>query len=494
MESQSFTILGFVLDKKELGEWWHITWTAGLSATLRSALPFIDVAFLGHFGTSSLSAASLANIWLQMTSMWLIAGQEEVISTLVSQAWGHKNQRLAGAWLQIAIIVMSVLCVPITITWVFGSSILHGLNLGSWQLTDQAQLFMRWYALSLLPQGIFSAVSAWLNAQGSTYPAIATSTVALVVSVGANYLLIFGDGSWSGLGFIGSPISTGIVNIVAAAAILLITACGRYGKETRVFTLQWDLIADRGNLGNFIEQAIPNYIGMILEILQLQLLAGIAAHIGEIPLAVQNVNASLFMICISLMMGAVRGTSVRVGHCLGADRIDLAKQTMYVAFVGMGVLGVVLAALMLGLKDQLPSLFSTDPAVTSLATSLLPLVAGAVLIFSVEFAAMGVLFGQGRPGPVTLAAMAGNWCVCIPMAFTLAKYTSLGIHAIWYSLIAGYGVCTLITVVLLWRTNWEQCRDDAIKRSSAGEDAKGASAQKGLLDSGDSKTASLLEA
>jgi hypothetical protein len=47
-------------------------------------------------------AASLASVWTSMTSLWLWNGQEEAISTLVAQASGAGNGRLAGAWLQLA--------------------------------------------------------------------------------------------------------------------------------------------------------------------------------------------------------------------------------------------------------------------------------------------------------------------------------------------------------------------------------------------------------
>lgn len=56
------TIFGLPVDMKELGEWWHITWTAGIQTMLRYALPFVDVSFLGHLSTGSLGAAG-ASRW-----------------------------------------------------------------------------------------------------------------------------------------------------------------------------------------------------------------------------------------------------------------------------------------------------------------------------------------------------------------------------------------------------------------------------------------------
>lgn len=182
-----YMVLGrWPLDVPEMWLWWRITWTAGVSSALRSAIPFVDIAFLGHLSTDALSAASLGNVWLFGTTAWLYSGQEETVSTLVSQAAGHGNPRLAAAWLQLAILLLIVLCVPIGLSWVWAGAILRGLGFGPQALTDQAQTFCRWFALSLLPAGLLSVISAWLNALGSTVPPMIVTGVCLLASLGVN--------------------------------------------------------------------------------------------------------------------------------------------------------------------------------------------------------------------------------------------------------------------------------------------------------------------
>src|SRR4051812_3282509 len=66
----------------EMGLWWRLCWTVGVSQLLRASPAFIDVAMLGHLGTKYLAAAGVAQIWIMVTSMWVAAGSEEVLSTL----------------------------------------------------------------------------------------------------------------------------------------------------------------------------------------------------------------------------------------------------------------------------------------------------------------------------------------------------------------------------------------------------------------------------
>lgn len=106
-------------------------WTTGVGQMLRTSPAFIDIAFLGHLGTDALGASSLAQVWTQASSMWLMAGQEEVVATLVSQAHGHKNMQLTGIWLLMAWVVGAVACVPIALTWAFTGKILPGFGFGT---------------------------------------------------------------------------------------------------------------------------------------------------------------------------------------------------------------------------------------------------------------------------------------------------------------------------------------------------------------------------
>lgn len=403
-----------------------------------------------------------------MSTMWLLTGQEEVISTLVSQAYGHGNKPLAGAWLQLAIMVLLALCVPISITWVFAGSILSGLGFGPESLTVQAEVFCRWFLISLVPLGLLSAITAWLNAMSCTLPPMATSAAALLISVPANYLLIFGYGSLAGLGFIGSPLSTGIVNWSSLLILLLVIKFWNLHHDTS-HKFHSALVFDRKNIGVFLEQALPNFIGMALETLQFQVLAGVVSHLGEVQLATHNALFNLYMILTCFMMGAVRGTSVRVGYTLGAKRIDLAKQTMWVALGALGGMSTVIAAICVIVRSDLGRIFSDDPQVINMVSELMPIVGAGLVIFSLEFTAMGVLFGQGRPLEVTVCAMLGNWLVCIPLAFIFTRVLGWGLPGVWWALTIGYAVCTVLTFILVLRTDWQKCSDDAVKRSSGEE-------------------------
>lgn len=265
--------------------------------------------------------------------------------------------------------------------------------------------------MMLLPTTLFSALIAWCNAVGIVWGPLASCAASVAWSAMLNYLLIWGTPGHGGLGFIGSPISSGIVALLSFG-MLLAYVCWRHGFRRTLPPLSALLRVSRARWYEFIvEQGIGNYIGAALEVLQLTIMSSLAAHLGEAPLATHNALLNCYMVITSVMFGGIRATSVRVGNALGARRIDLAKQTMWSALVFLGAAAAVTALVLHLAARQVCLIFSSDEEIITLGTPLVSLLGLSLLLYSVMFVAIGVLLGQGRPGIVALSVMGGNWLV-----------------------------------------------------------------------------------
>jgi Na+-driven multidrug efflux pump len=141
-----------------------------------------------------------------------------------------------------------------------------------------------------------------------------------------------------------------------------------------------------------------------------------------------------------------------------------------ISLAGLGALGALTGLAVALARAPLARMFTSDPAIVSLVEPLLPLAAGALVFFSLEFTAIGTLLGQGRALPVSLAVLAGNWLVCVPLAFVFSRVLGWGLTGIWWALLAGYAVVTVISCLLLWRSDWPTLRDEAVARSRSEEE------------------------
>lgn len=80
---------------------------------------------------------------------------------------------------------------------------------------------------------------------------------------------------------------------------------------------------------------------------------------------------------------------------------------------------------------------------------------------------MGVLNGQGRPLVVAVSFLVGCWVVCLPLAYVFAFTLHQGLIGIWYSLVAGYSVVTVIVAWKSYTSDWAKCAEDAKERSES---------------------------
>jgi Na+-driven multidrug efflux pump len=72
----------------------------------------------------------------------------------------------------------------------------------------------------LLPYGIFNALDAYLQTQGTAVPQMVISLIAVGLNFGLNWVLVHGAAGAPGLGFIGSPIATSLSTVVQLLMLL----------------------------------------------------------------------------------------------------------------------------------------------------------------------------------------------------------------------------------------------------------------------------------
>ena len=156
--------------------------------------------------------------------------------------------------------------------------------------------------------------------------------------------------------------------------------------------------------------------------------------------------------------GLGNATATMVGQALGAknpDRAELAVWTAArynVVFLGLMGLGFVVFA------RQIVSSFSSDPAVVEVATYGLRMVAYGFPLFAFGMTLTQSFNGAGDTVTPTRINIAVFWVFEIPLAWALAKHTSMGSHAIFVSITAAYSLLAVLSTVMFRRGRWRTRR------------------------------------
>ncbi|RAW25457.1 hypothetical protein PC110_g18130 [Phytophthora cactorum] len=452
-------------------EFWGLTWMAlqvSLSTFARIALISVDSAFLGHLGTSSLAAASLASTWTNVPLAGVWSGATALI-TLCGQAWGAKNGELMGIWLQIGLVVVSVLSVPVMI-WYWSIGYVLEMSTDDAEVVQLGVRFARILSLSIWPSLVYACVRLYFQSMGIMSPVTVVGTLSIGVACAANYMLIFGAFGWGGLGFDGSPIATVIASWFQPLS--LISYCIFYKKMHLQAWGGWDFSSftpDR--LKIFLNIAGPVAANSMVSNLANSALTLVAAKLGSDVIAANAVISGLWSLLWALFWGYGSATQIRVANYLGAGRPKAARVLGFLGFVCTVATVVALAIVTLMLRETLFRLYTNDDTLLQLCMLVQPIFITGYMIESLEILTSSVLAAMGEVAVTAWVSSLSVWCIELPIAYFGGVTMGLGFSALWY------GVCTMEVLKLtifsfvLSRTDWTEMAERAVKNMEATSDS-----------------------
>jgi putative MATE family efflux protein len=227
----------------------------------------------------------------------------------------------------------------------------------------------------------------------------------------------------AGMGLVGSAVAN--VAGQALAAGLFVRALVREGADwrPRPTAIAAQLVIGRDLL-------------LRAAVLQLSFLvaAGVAARAGTADLGAHQIALQLFFFLALVLDAYAIAAQTLVGQALGAERPDEARATARrVTAWGLGT-GVLVAAVLIVLRDVLPPLFTDDPAVLAEAAVVWWFLAGMQPLAGVVFALDGVLMGAGDVGYLRTVTIGAAVVGFLPLSL-LAGPLGWGLAGVWTGLV-----------------------------------------------------------
>lgn len=116
----------------------------------------------------------------------------------------------------------------------------------------------------------------------------------------------------------------------------------------------------------------------------------------------------------------------------------------------------VLAVLITTQGSAMVGLFTNDPTVIATSTAVLPLLAILVFCDGINSVVSGVLRGSGRQMLGAVCNFWGYFIVGLPLCAYLAFKADMGIHGLWWGVIAGACVQAVVLLTMLLRWDWQK--------------------------------------
>ncbi len=342
-----------------------------------------DAAIVGHLGTPQLAALGIAGAVVQTAvglCIFLAYGTTASVARRLGAGdlRGALAQGVDGVWLAVLIGTVT------TLAGVLLSGPLVGLFGPSATVSGYAVSYLRWAFLGVVPLLMMLAGTGILRGLQDTRTPLVIAVTGNVANIGLNYGLVYG----AGLGIAGSALGTDLAQLASAAALVAVVAraARRSGAPLR---------PDLAGVGRAAHAGAALVVRTLTLRASLLVMTYGAAVLGATQVATHQLASTLWTFLAFALDAIAIAAQAITGRYLGAG--DLGRtRTVTDRMTRWGLLsGVVTGALLALCSPVLGALFTDDPAVRALLTSVLLVAAAFQPVAGVVFVLDGVLIGAG---------------------------------------------------------------------------------------------------
>ena len=423
------------------------------------AMGVVDTIMVGPLGPQAISAAGVGNamhIAFAIFGMAVMLG----LDTLVSQAYGARDIRECHRLFFDGLALAALLTVPIMLLLVLVWFAIPLLG-----FHDAVRpLLESYFGVMMLSTPFLLAYATcrrYLQGMHAALPVMIALVTANLVNAIVNWTLIYGHLGFPAMGVTGAAWATVISRIYMLLVVLL--GVRYYDKRhTRELELAdglspgtlhksglWhvDWRFERARIRRLLGLGLPAASQVGAEVGAFALATALTGMLDPISSASHQIALNLAGIAFMIPLGVGSAGAVRVGHAIGARDPSRASAAGWTAIM-LGTAFMIASGLLFVLiPEDLIRLFSDDPAVLRVGTSLLLLAAVFQLFDGIQGVITGTLRGIGDTRTPMITNLAAHWLLGLPVGYTLCFLLGWGVYGLWIGLSLGLIV---VGVILSW--------------------------------------------
>ncbi|GLJ19444.1 hypothetical protein SUGI_0350970 [Cryptomeria japonica] len=440
---------------KESKKLWYLAGPAIFTSLCQYSLAAITQTFVGHVGDIELAAFSIANSVISGLSYGIMLGMGSALETLCGQAFGAKQLRMLGVYMQRSMVILLVTACLMSTIYVWSAQILKLIGEEE-EIAEEAGKLAVWMLPQLFATAMVFPLAKFLQAQSKVLVMAVIAGGALVLHVLFSWLLIFkwGCGLWGAAVML--DISWWIVVLAQMAYILSGTCKEAWGGFT------W---AAFRNLGAFVRLSFASGVMLCLECWYFSLLVLLSGYIKNAKVAIDAISICMNLIGWEMMisLGFNVAISVRVSNELGAGHPRAAKFAVVTVLTTMLIIGFILMAVIFITRNEFAVAFTSSEEVMKVVSNLATLLAFTMLLNSVQPIFGGVAVGAGWQALVAYINLASYYIFGVPLGCLLGYYFDMGVKGIWIGMICGTTLQTIVLCFITFRTKWNREASQAIQ-------------------------------
>ncbi|WP_333609119.1 MATE family efflux transporter [Arsukibacterium sp.] len=420
-----------------------------LAQLTQTLMYVIDTIMAGRFDATDMAALAVASgLWLPV--VLTMQGLLLALTPIVAQYYGSKQHEPVSHFTLQSMYLGLVVSLLLFVLMRFAHYPIDLLNMAP-ELRAKTLDYLYFVSYGLFPAAGYIVLRNLFEGLGNTKASMWISFVGLLVNIPANYIFIYGKLGMPALGGVGCGIAT---SLVFSAMFIAMLIYGWSSRSTRPYR-QWPkkLGANLKDIWYIICLGTPIAFSIFFEVTLFACIPLALVHLGPLVVAshqvANNYSALVFMLPLSFGLA----TTIRVGHLVGQQNIRELKKAVSTAIILAIAMSFVIACFTYVMRGYVAALYTADPAVIALASSLLILACFYQLSDAIQVVSACALRGMKITKPVFYITLIAYW----PIGFGLGAVLGLtdwivepmGAHGFWIGIIIGLSTAALCLAIIL---------------------------------------------
>lgn len=429
---------------------------ADVRRTLKLAIPLmlaqlmlmgnglVDTLVAGRLGRLELAAGGIGAGFLFFASLSCI-GLMAGISPTLSQLIGQSRRAYVGSvftqglWIGIVTGVLAML-----FAWLMVATV------GLWSIQSElVPLVVQYLMPASLSLPAFAIVMACRNAceaTGFTRGVLLVQGLGLVINIVADLALGLGWFGFPKLGLFGIGVTTTIVSVSMAVALVIYLRGERFSRYRFLSTFEWPRWSD---IRPMLVLSVPIYLALLFEAGLFVATALQMGMLGTVEAGAHNIAIGISGACYMLPLGLSFALTARVGRVYGRGAYASVRLRVASGILITLLLAVITVTLLMLFRYQLTGLYTSDLELRLFATQLIALAALFQLSDGAQVALLGILRGMNDTRVPMLINAFSYWAVAFAVGYYTAHHLGWGAKGLWGGLILGLTVAAVLLALRL---------------------------------------------
>ena len=309
------------------------------------------------------------------------------------------------------------------------------------EVVQAARPYYTLIVLSIIPFLFFTFFKQFLEGLGNTAVAMVITLVMNGLNIFLNWLFIYGNWGCPELGATGAGIGSLVARIGMPVCFVVVMYLRKewrgYLSSIRWQSFRLSVIKELTKIG------FPIGVQTLMETIAFTAAFVFIGWISKEALAAHQIANQMCDMTFMVILGIGSATTIRVSHQLGANHLEGVRMASNASIHLVLLINAVGAAVMIGLRHQIPMLFTKDQEVIVIASQLIALAGVLQFADGLQVVAASMLRGITDVKVPMVIAMFSYSIVCISIGLFLAFPMGMGAVGIWIGFVVGLSVAAI---------------------------------------------------